>query len=246
MRGLGVLLLAVSTLTGCSGPADHSVLFVGNSYTSSNDMPGMVRQLADSADVSVEVASHAPGGWWWRDHADSQDTIDLLRSGDFDTVVLQEQSMAPASADHASKVVRPNGVALAVRAIEGGARVVLFQTWGHRDGNGDIGHSSYESMQVAVFATYAEVANAVAGRLAPVGAAWWITRSERPDIGLYEPDGSHPSEAGSYLAAAVIASTVTGVDAVEFEADLGLSSDVAEALRGFASRAVGGEIPWRR
>ena len=239
-------LAILASLWGCSGAPDHSVLFVGNSYTAFNDMPRQVRDLAATVDVKLETVTRAPGGWWWRDHAASAETLELISSGEFDVVVLQEQSMAPASANHADTVVRVNGVVLASRAVAAQSQVVLFQTWAHRDGNSEIGHGSYESMQIALAATYSEVATAVAGRVAPVGAAWWIARAERPDIVLYEPDGSHPSEAGSYLAAAVIASTVSGVDAVEFENDLGLPADTAQALRGFASRAVAGEIPWRR
>ena len=35
--------------------------------------------------------------------------------------------------------------------------------------------------------------------VAPVGLAWARVRTERPDIVLFHPDGSHPSPAGTYL-----------------------------------------------
>jgi hypothetical protein len=74
--------------------------------------------------------------------------------------------------------------------------------------------------------------------------AWWMSLAERPDIDLYQPDGSHPSQAGSYPAAAVIAATVLDTDANTFDDPIGLDDATAEALRGFAARAVTGEVPW--
>jgi hypothetical protein len=89
------LCWAISSCGGSSAPTVR-VLFVGNSYTASNGLPEMVQALAASVDREVEVAMTAPGGWWWRDHAASPDTTALISEGDWDFVVLQEQSMAPA------------------------------------------------------------------------------------------------------------------------------------------------------
>ena len=68
--------------------------------------------------------------------------------------------------------------------------------------------------------------------------------AERRDIDLYQADGSHPSRAGTYLAATVIAAVVLDVDPETFDASLGLDDASAEALRGFAARALSGEVPW--
>ena len=46
--------------------------------------------------------------------------------------------------------------------------------------------------------------------MAPVGLAWSRVVRERPELDLFSPDGSHPNSLGSYLAACVIYSTVTG------------------------------------
>lgn len=39
--------------------------------------------------------------------------------------------------------------------------------------------------------------------LAPVSRAWHRIQADRPEIELYQPDGSHASPAGSYLAACI-------------------------------------------
>jgi hypothetical protein len=46
--------------------------------------------------------------------------------------------------------------------------------------------------------------------VAPVGLAWKLARERIPGVSLYATDGSHPSRIGSYLAACVIYSTLTG------------------------------------
>jgi hypothetical protein len=39
--------------------------------------------------------------------------------------------------------------------------------------------------------------------MAPVGEAWLIAKRQHPELELWQGDGSHPSEQGSYLAACV-------------------------------------------
>lgn len=241
---IACLLLAVTA--ACSSEPAVRVLFVGNSFTSSNGLPGMVRDLAEAADRRIDTGVMAPGGWWWRDHAASEKTMSAIADGEWDFVVLQEQSMVPALPDMARRESRPAAVSLSVATIEAGARPVLFLTWGHRDGNADVGHSSYSTMQVAIANTYSEISAAVTGEVAPVGMAWWMVRAERPDLSLYQSDGIHPSKEGSYLAAAVITATILNVDANGLDRSLGLPDDTAAQLRAFAARAVNGEVPWHR
>ncbi|MCI0543794.1 MAG: hypothetical protein L0Z49_05015 [Actinobacteria bacterium] len=99
----------------------------------------MVRDLAASAGVEVEVSSHAPGGWWLRDHLASDATLDAIATGGFDFVVLQEQSMVPADLRLADRESRPAAIGLATRATLTGASTVLFMTWGHAQGSSEMG-----------------------------------------------------------------------------------------------------------
>lgn len=242
----GLILVLALVVTGCSldaGPAVR-VLFVGNSFTHFNDMPHMVANLAASVDQNVDVGVEAPGGWWWRDHAASRETNDAIADGDWDYVVLQEQSEAPADRDVARRISYPSAELLSRTVVGNGGDVVLYLTWGHRNGSAVLGHDSYASMQVDIADSYLAFADALLAEVAPVGMAWWISLAERPEINLYQPDGSHPSVEGSYLAAAVIAATILDVDANAFEDPLGLPETTAADLRGFAARAVGGEVPW--
>lgn len=241
-----LILLLVFAAPACFGASEPPVrvLFVGNSYTHVNDLPGMVRSLAASLGRSIEVGTRAPGGWWWRDHASSAETTDVIADGDWDYVVLQEQSMAPADRDLARRASYPAAELLSRTVVGNGGQVVLFLTWGHRNGSPELGHSTYSAMQIDLAESYLAFADSLLAEVAPVGMAWWMALAERRDVDLYQADGSHPSVAGSYLAAAVIAAVVLDVDPMTFDSSLGLDEASAESLRGFAARAVSGEVPW--
>lgn len=239
---IAVLLLVLGACMAGSGEGVR-VLFIGNSYTHYNNLPSMVRDLAASVDIDVHVEMRAPGGWWWRDHAASQDTTDAIADGDWDYVVLQEQSMAPADRELALRTSFPAAQVLSRTVVGNGGDVVLFLTWGHRNGSPALGHDSYGAMQIDLAESYRAFAEALLAEVAPVGMAWWITLSET-STNLYDADGSHPSRAGSYLAAAVIAATILDVDANSFEYSGELDEPTAERLRAFAARAVAGEVPW--
>merc|ERR1719317_1917053 len=70
-----------------------NILFLGNSYTYFNDLPGMVSSLATAAGLSASVKSVAPGGQTLGGHVSS--SLGQITSGDWDVVVIQDQSQRP-------------------------------------------------------------------------------------------------------------------------------------------------------
>jgi hypothetical protein len=72
------------------------VLFIGNSYTAVNDLPGMFATLSKAGGHSIQVGADAPGGFSLAQHLNSSDTLEALQSSKWDFVVLQEQSQIPA------------------------------------------------------------------------------------------------------------------------------------------------------
>lgn len=94
-------------------------------------------------------------------------------------------------------------------------RPYVEMTWGRRNGYTERKFDydflrSYASMQERIRVNTLAEAEAVGAAASGSGVAWSRVRTERPDIELYAADGSHPSYAGSYLAAAVICTTLTG------------------------------------
>ena len=64
--------------------------------------------------------------------------------------------------------------------------------------------------QKALLETYLKLARREKAALAPVGIAWENCLKRHPDIQLYQTDGRHPTEEGSYLTACVIYFTLFG------------------------------------
>lgn len=231
-----ILALAVTAFTMVRRQADGiSVLFVGNSYTYYNDMPVTVGALAESVGVPMTISVIAPGGSFLSDHVIG-DTDEVIAGGDFDVVVIQEQSTITAASDLATNSTYPAAARLAEAARASGATVVFFATWGHARGNSEVGQGSYASMQDAITATYSNLGVRLAADVAGVGEAWrrWIDSGST--IPLHSSDGSHPTPAGSYLAASVIAAAITDTNPIDFGYDGGLDAGLASSLREIAGR----------
>ena len=135
---IGLAAAACSSTRACTpGPATGSclhILFIGNSYTSVNDLPHMFTQLAKSGGHRVETAVVAPGGWTLFAHARSAETLNRLKSSKWDIVVLQEQSQVPASEQARTQGMYPAVRSLVSRIEACGARPIFFLTWAQRDG----------------------------------------------------------------------------------------------------------------
>lgn len=227
-----------------AGPRPRRVLFVGNSYTSVGDLPLVVRELSGARDdaLPLEVESVLVGGATLWDHWTTTGARERIETGAFDVVVLQGQSTEPIR--DARGFSTGFGFAaryLAEAAVAHGARVVFFVTWARQ-----AGHPDYERLDLGDPATMTRElvarysANAWAGAgLAQVGLAFELALAELPEVELYADDGSHPSPAGSFLAACVLAQMVGGEHArVPSAVPLGLDREEAEALCAIAPRVA--------
>src|SRR4029077_21150520 len=76
--------------------APLNVLFVGNSFTARNDLPGLVAALAAAAGKPFRHQLVQAGGASLRAHWNAGHAARLIERGRFDVVVLQEQSTLPA------------------------------------------------------------------------------------------------------------------------------------------------------
>jgi hypothetical protein len=236
-----VLIVGLVAILGYAreSTAAVRVLLVGNSYTFYNELPSMVVSLADSVGVGVSASVIAPGGAWLADHARSPEVATAISDGEYDVVVLQEQSMVTADPQIARDSTYPAAAALAQMAAAAGAEIVFFQTWGHQSGNVQVGHGSFESMQDAITATYADLGIRLAGQVAPVGEAWRNHFRSGSSVPLHDADGSHPNLSGSYLAAAVIAATIIDLDPGELTWRGPMDDGTARLLLDSAAIAMG-------
>lgn len=196
-------------LSGCAGEADANVLFIGNSFTFGNDVPGLVEQIAEANGSTIDTTTIAEGGAFLDEHIQNPDVIAAVSSGDYDIVVLQEQSMAPAHRETFTSRTLPAAKVLDEFADASGTEVVLYQTWGHVNGNSTVGHGSYSSMQDHLVRSYDYLADETGANVARVGQAWQGFLPTGVSDPLHDIDGVHATAAGSYLSALVLAQWVS-------------------------------------
>jgi hypothetical protein len=214
------------------------VLFVGNSYTFVNDLPGMFVQLAWSGGHAVQTGMSAPGGWRLADHVGSADTLEKIKSAQWDYVVLQEQSEIPASEQARTAQMYPAARQLVSQIRKSNATPIFFLTWAHRDGWPENGLNSYADMQLQINYGYLGIAQELDVPIAPVGVAWSTIHSENPQLDLWQQDGSHPTEQGTYLAACVFYAVIFRQSPEGLKYHAGLSNEIAESLQTVAASTV--------
>jgi hypothetical protein len=233
---------------GCepSSSACMRVVFLGNSFTSVNDLPTMFADLAWSGGHRVETGSQTPGGWTLADHAGAQDTRRLLASKPWDLVVLQEQSQIPSLESSRQADMYPAARKLVSLIGDAGAKPLFFVTWAHRAGWPEQGLAGYSTMQSSIDAGYLSIAGEESAAVAPVGFAWMALVESAPSIGLWQDDGVHPTTSGTYLAACVFYAAIFGQSPVNLAYRSDLSADAAAQIQQVAAATVLTDQPrWR-
>lgn len=219
-RLLGRGLLVAALLSGLSQPlkraaAENSepklrVLFIGNSYTYFNNLPQMLTGLTKSAKPGrpLETEMLAIGGATLKRLWDDGRAVTAIKRGGWDYVVLQEQStlgIAP-MVTGAAKIADPKVFHEYARLFDAeikraGARTIFYLTWARQNA---------PETQAQLTAAYQAIASELKATLAPVGLAWEAALKKHPGLGLHSEDKSHPTPAGTYLAACVFYVTLYG------------------------------------
>ena len=225
---------------------ERNALFIGNSYTYVNDLPGTTRLLALSLGDTLNVASSAPGGYTFEQHSTNATTLGLIASQPWDFVILQEQSQRPSfPPSQVEQEVYPFAAQLvdSILMNDSCTQPVFYMTWGRKNGDASNCGSwppvcTYEGMQQRLRESYLEMAYANDAFAAPIGMAWKKVRETHPFIELYNADESHPSPEGTYLAAAVFYSTLYRRPSIAATYAASLNADTAAILRSIASSTV--------
>ncbi len=238
MRWLMSLVASSVMLAAPQDDAPLRVLFLGNSYTYYNDLPGMVSALSQKLPGRrIEAKGVTRGGATLADLWELTPAVDTLRSGAWDVVVLQDQStLGHGYVDGRWAVNDPAGTAKWARFWQAeierkGAKTLLYLTWARK---------SRPEFQDALNYAYSEVARDTGAAIAPVGLAWKRLRETAPAVDLFDPDGSHPSPIGTFLNACVFLEALRGSGCrglSQVPAGVRLSDTDLEALFGAAAQA---------
>jgi hypothetical protein len=230
------------------------VLFLGNSYTAFNNLPQMTAFAASSCGDTLTYDAHYPGGVTLGTHAQDPVSLQKIRAGNWDKVVLQEQSQLPAF-DSAQRISRfyagAEALDVLIKRYNPRARTYLYMTWGRRDGDPTNCNMqmpqlspwpwfcSYVQMDSTLRTSYEGCADEIGAAISPVGAVWRRLRRLHPTLNLYNTDGSHPSVAGTYAAAVTMYATLFAKDPLRISyAPAGVSATDAARIRDAARVAA--------
>jgi hypothetical protein len=181
----------------------HHVLFIGNSLTFTNNLPGTVAALAKAAGDTIRVGEVALPNFAVIDHAmGMSNAIDVIKSQSWELVVLQ-QGPTTTAINRDTLIIATKALDPIVKAA--GGRTAQMMTWPQ---------SGFPQQFPAVRASSLAASKSVEGGVfIPAGEAWRVALERDPSLNLYGPDGYHPGALGTYLAALVIYEKVTGHDA---------------------------------
>jgi hypothetical protein len=207
-RGATRLILAF-TLWSCStattSPQNvridgdgRRVLFIGNSYLYTRDIPGIVQALADSAGGDkLAVAMVAGPDMALVDHWNEGTSRHAIALTGWEWVVLQQ---GPSSVEVNRDSLRLMTKLFATEIAKVNAKPALFSAWPTQTRRQDFDRA---------IESYTLAAADVNGLFLPVASAWLAEWVRHPDATLYS-DGLHPSGEGAYLASLVIYSRLLG------------------------------------
>ena len=238
-------LLLAYALIAQTGEHKRAVFF-GNSYTNFNNLPSLVASFAESMGDTLTHSANTPGGYTLESHSTNTQTLNLISQGNWDYMVLQEQSQRPSfpiGQVQASTFPYATTLDTTFKASNPCGETVFYMTWGRK--NGDASNCAvwppvctYEGMDSLLALRYRMMADDNEALLSPVGAVWRYLRDFHPTIELYTSDQSHPTQAGSYAAACSFYTVFFRKDPNLSSYDYSLDPIVAQQIRSAASLVV--------
>ena len=200
-----------------------NVLFAGNSQLFSNNLGDIVAGIAAADPLGpIIVPTMAPGAAL-KDHLEGQARKLIEGDTEWDYVILQELALLPGAFEPKTLAIWPEPERefvigsveefhSSVRALVGlirakGAKTILFPSPPRR-----LARFDEEGLPVwkQIGDAHISIARELGIEVAPIVDAFEETRQRLISLDLYMYDGSHPSEAGSYLEALVVYSMITG------------------------------------
>ena len=234
---------ARSRIPTCTAVNDEDaatrLAWVGNSMVLYNRMPDMLESMLKQDGIRLSQKDVLVGGQRLRGHSLDANVKELLHAEKWDYVVLQDHSSVPGGAEEApyeDAISALNSFYAARLPTPDTGSVLLFNTWGHRDGTCEdrerhrTAYPSFAEMNektCAGYRAYKEtLEDAAAGgldvKIVPVAEAFRriylaVQKSGQDPQDpsslfsrLYALDGYHPSRLGSFLAACVLYGVMTG------------------------------------
>jgi hypothetical protein len=191
---------------------EKRILFVGNSYTYSHQMPMMVQNLLNATpsrafNYRVDMIAEPKANL--KKHIENNIIVPRLQQNKYEMVFLQEQSTTAFYSNEAL-VSEANFALIIKKAKEAGARVAVFSPWPRRADNEFYSGRVYSNldrpedpavMSRSLYNFYQNVATQNQVDHIPLSRYFYSVMKRHPDINLHAADGTHPTKTGSYFMA---------------------------------------------
>lgn len=208
------------------------ILLVGNSHTYYNGgvnthLEALIDNVHPQWNVSVGAAT--AGGYTLEDHFNDPNTLNAISTGDWDLVILQEQSSRPMQdpdlfyqyAGQLNDLINQSG------ALTG-----FYMTWAWRNN---------PEMYVPIRDAYYYIGAYLDALVAPAGVAFYNASLIHDAPNLYDTDNYHPSMFGTYLVACTMLAEIWNLNPVgNSYRPAGIDEDTALLLQQIAWNTVQG------
>ena len=197
--------LEVNISWGLPYADSRRILLIGNSHTYYNDgvdthLQAMINSVMPQWNVVINSATI--GGATLQDHLNNLNTTSQIRDGDWDLVILQEQSSRPMTDPQAfyNAAIGLNSI---IRGA--GAQTGFYMTWAWRNN---------PEMYIPVRDAYQYIGAYLDALVIPAGIGFYNASLDYPALDLYSPDNYHPSLQGTYLVACMMLARIWNINPI--------------------------------
>ncbi len=175
-------------------PNDVKAFFVGNSYTSSNNLPEIVADMFKRDGISFDADFYTSNKSGLGDHVKNSIVKEAISSGKYDYVILQESSVTVLC----DSSITSGYINTMMKWAPSSTRFYLYETMSYR------GHPEE---QVAYTKAYYNLADLTGTSVIPAGEAFWSYANAHPSETMFV-DSQHPTYIGSYVIAKSVHDTI--------------------------------------
>lgn len=182
----------LDVIIGWGTPFEQSrrILFLGNSLVASNsgvDLHLEALLRAANPEWDMTIMARAPGSYTLQTHFNDPQTRAAIQSGDWDLVILQEQSVRPVIAP---ELFYQYADSLNTMIRAAGAQTAFYMTWARGD---------TPEMYIPLRDAYRYIGAYLDAPVIPAGVAFHKAEDNPQMPDLISGDQLHPTLAGTYL-----------------------------------------------
>ncbi len=213
MRNYLFLFLFFSILFKAYSQEKKEILFVGNSFTFYWNLPKLVEGMAKSRGLDWKISQSTSSGATLEQHWNNKKglkTISLIKENSFDYIIFQDRSHNPIRQVDSTIIYAKKFIKLSKSK---NSAPYLFSTWFYpkyweREYPNDIVDLSKTPLPIEL--VISKISKEENIDFIPVGRAFKLFQDKYPNYKLLFDDDKHSSPNGTYLAACVIFSMISG------------------------------------